>query len=142
MGSLVEATPAAASKIGSFNMRERKDPKFVQFADGEVVEGVFIGVDTVEVGAEKKKTAKISVRDLDSGEIVQFLATYDISTKLKRSDIGHVISVRYEGEDSSVRRGNNNLKRFKVLVSDKPYSPAKGNKLEDGTYITDEDIPF
>lgn len=126
----------------AFNMRERKEPKFVQFAEGEVVEGVFIGVDTVEVGTDKKKTAKISVRDLESGEIVQFLATYDISTKLKRSDIGHVVSVRYEGEDPSVRRGNNNLKRFKVLVSEKPYSAHQGNKLEDGTYITDADIPF
>lgn len=130
------------SKVAAFNMRERTEPEFVQFAPGEVLEGVLVNVDAIEVGKEKKRTLRFTVRDLDDKKLRSFLGTYDISTKLTVKDIGHVVSVRYEGDDQNVRRNGNAMKRFKVLVSDNVYAPAKGNKLEDGTYITDADIPF
>lgn len=128
-----ETAQEQRSKMGAFNMKERKEPKFVQFAPGEVVEGVLVRIDTMEVGVERKPTARFVVRDLDSGEMLAFLGTYDIATKLQRSDVGHVVSVRYEGEDKSVQRNGNAMKRFKVSVSDQLYDPA---------VISDADIGF
>jgi hypothetical protein len=83
------------------------------------------------------------VKELDSGELQSFLGTYDIASKLRRMDIGHLISVRYEGEDKSVSRNGNALKRFKIAVSKELYAGAgKKDGLEAGTLITDDDIPF
>jgi hypothetical protein len=128
----------------SFNMQERKEPTFVQFAEGEVIEGLLVSIDRIEVGEQKKPTPRFVVKDLESGQLQCFLGTYDIATKLKRADIGHVIRVRYEGEDRTVSRNGNSLKKFKVEVSDRPYAAAAAGRkdIEAGTLITDEDIPF
>ena len=134
--------PVTGPMNKAFNMKERKEPKFIQFAVGEVVEGILVQIDKVEVGERKQPTPRLIVKDLESGELYSFLATYDIAVKVRSNDIGHVISVRYEGEDTNVRREGRAMKRFKVMVSEKPYADARGNKLEDGTYITNADIPF
>jgi hypothetical protein len=128
----------------AFNMKERKEPEFISFSDGEMVEGVLLNIDRIPVGETKQMTNRYTVRDIENREnLYSFLGTHQIDTKLSREDIGHVVSVRCEGVDHSVQRNGNAMKKFKVLVSDVPYNVAtRGRQLEDGTYITNEDIGF
>jgi hypothetical protein len=125
-------------------MRERKEPEFISFAQGEMVEGELVRIDTVEVGEQKKRTARFTVRDIETNELASFLGTYDLVTKLRPEDRGHYVRIRFEGEDKSVTRNGNAMKKFKVEVSAEPVAkvPA-GGKHEDGSpNITDADVPF
>jgi hypothetical protein len=114
-------------------MEERKEPRFVQFSSGDVVEGLLVSVLRVKI--EGKDAVRYIVLQ-DDDELVSFLGTYIINTKLSPADRGHRISVRYEGENPQVKRGENCMKMFKVLVSKKAVLPL------DSLGITDDDIPF
>jgi len=146
-------------------MVERKEPRLVQFAEGEVVEGVMLSMSKFMVRdpedpdneAARKPVMRVLVKD-DDGELQAFHCTYDLLQKLHAVDCGHRIQVKYQGEDHSVRRGNNSLKRFSVKVSKYPAvqvfgdrtrdagadetTGSKGRQLEDGTFVSDNDIPF
>lgn len=115
---------------------EVKEPKMIQFAKaGDQVEGVLLRIDKVNV--KDKKAMQYVCKD-DEGELFTFLATYDISRKIRREHIGHAVMVKYEGEDNLVQvgEGQNKLRRFKVYV-------AKQKEVATDTLeITDEDIPF
>lgn len=127
-------------------MQERKEPDFISFADGEEVTGILLGIDRITLEKTQQTANRYTVQDIDSGDLYAFLGTHQIDMKIKPRDIGHVIQVRCEGVDTSVTRNGNAMKKFKVLVSDKPYRDAaklaRGRQLEDGTYITNEDIGF
>ena len=113
-------------------MLERKEPRFVQFAVGEVVNGVLVNMEKVTVNG--KIAIRYTVRE-DDGEFCAFLGTHQLNTKLRPSDRGFYVSIRCEGQDESVQRNGNPMKLFKVLVS--------ADKATDASlYITDEDIPF
>lgn len=113
-------------------MVEREEPRFAQFTTGDVVEGMLVSIDRVTV--KEKPCVKYTVREEDGG-YVQFLGTHQLNTKLRPTDRGHYVSIRCEGEDTMVKRGENCMKVFKVLVSKE--------KAKDGDlFITDEDIPF
>lgn len=135
--SLAQETRACEAP---FNMRERVDPKFIQFADGESVSGVLVRIEMIEVtkDGQTKKVPRLVIEDLDSNEQFCFLATFQIASKITRKDIGHVIDVRCEGDDPTVKTKGNPMKKFRVLVSDRT---APG-WAENGTLITEEDIPF
>lgn len=121
------------SMNGSFNMVERKEPKFVQFGAGESVAGVLVAIEKAMVGG--KPAARYVVQDIESGELSAFLGTAQINTKLRRTDLGHMIDIRCEGTDRNVVKNGNPMKVFRVLVSDKPCTEAAS------VYITDDDIP-
>jgi hypothetical protein len=126
----------------AFNMQERKDPDFVNFSDGDMVSGVLLSIERIQVGKEgqpKQPANRYTIQDLDDGKLYAFLGTHQLDTKLRMTDVGHVIEVRCEGNDPNVTRNGNPMKKFKVLVSNVPYS---GKKTEDGTYITNDDIGF
>jgi hypothetical protein len=134
MGTTVE-------RLQALNMIERKEPSLVKFAEGERIVGVLLRIERIEV--DKKPVTRYIVENLDGGELVQFLGTYQINAKLRTNDVGHVIDVRYEGEDLNVVRNGNSMRRFKVLVSDTRLgdeAPAVAGV--DGTLITDDDIRF
>ncbi len=120
----------------AFNMVERKDPRFVQFGDGEMITGVLVSIERIKVN--DKPASRYTVEDLDTKELCAFLGTFQIDAKLRPVDVGHVIEVRCEGTDSNVGRNGNSMKLFKVLVSDRT---APGWAY-DGTPITNDDIPF
>lgn len=124
---------------GGFNMRERLDPRFIQFGDGERVVGVLHRIESVQVTKDgtTKMVPRLVVEDLETREEVCFLATYQIACKIRRADIGHVIDIRCEGDDTTVRTKGQAMKKFRVLVSE---HAAPGFAL-DGTLITDDDIP-
>jgi hypothetical protein len=69
------------------------------------------------------------------GEIIRFRGATRLNTKLHKSDVGKVISVRYNGEDKSkgVSPGMNYPKDFTVAVDEDSANPAT---------ITDLDVPF
>jgi|GEM_PF-2525299 len=129
-----------------FEMEERKEPELVKFAEGEVIEGELIRVDSILVGEEKNRVALYTVRDLDTGKLCCFRGLYQIDRKLRLQDRGHFIQVRYEGEDKTVIRNGNAMKMFHVRVSKQKVSEMTSGKGSvdplAGTEITDDDIPF
>lgn len=130
-----ESNTSSSSRV---KMTERKDPVFVQFSDGDVVEGILTNVERIEVS--NKPVTRFTVKQ-DDGELCSFLGTYQINSKLRPSDRGHRVSVRCEGSDSNVTRNGNAMKVFRVYVSDDPLvRPVAAT--EDPTQITDDDIPF
>jgi hypothetical protein len=131
-----DPTPKPAAPVDNSNpMEERKEPTFVKFSDGEVVTGVLIRIERIEI--MKKACTRYTVRDYDD-ELYSFIGTYQIDAKLKSSDLFHKVEIRCEGEDPAVTRNGNAMKIFKVLVS---KNPAKGAPRVNPE-ITDEDIPF
>jgi hypothetical protein len=130
--------------VNGMVMEERREPELVKFKDGEVVEGVLLSIERVQVADPNRPDVKKPVTkftlDTGGGERVSFLGSYDLVTKIRTEDRGHYISVRYKGEDKSISRNGNNLKRFKVLVSKAPF--VTGKALEDALTITDDDIGF
>lgn len=123
---------ATATAAQQHEMVERKEPLMVQFTkENEDVEGVLVGVELVNV--KGKQTCQYLLRDPD-GVMFTFLQTYDIGRKLNKGDIGHFVTVRYEGEDKSIVTQGSPLKRFKVMVS-------KRKVVADTLTITDDDIP-
>jgi hypothetical protein len=119
-----------------FNMIERKEPKFVQFADGEVIEGMFVAIEKVVVNG--KPVARFTLMDLESRELVSFLGTAQINQKLRSSDLSHLVRIRCEGTSKDVIKNGNGMKLFKVAVSDIPVP----KELCGAVIITNEDIPF
>ena len=126
-------------------MIERKEPDFVKWGDREVLEGVLTRIDRLEVAdkdnpkAPPKKVVKFTVEE-EPGVFKCFLGSYDLVNKIQMEDRGHFVRIRYEGEDRSVSRNGNAMKRFKVEVSQDPV--RTGQALADSTLITDADIPF
>lgn len=137
-------------KTVPFPMKERREPKFIEFkSDGQVVEGVLVGIDRPEVGG--KKVARFVLADVDfdgdrvipTGDRSCFLGTADLAAKINVQDLGFYLRVRYEGLDQSVVRNGNAMKRFKISLSEKPVFGVKQTQSEaDSTFITDADIPF
>ena len=125
-------------------MVERKEPEFVKFALGEMLEGVLLKLERIEVGDKGQRAIRYTVEDSNTRQAKCFLGTYQIDTMLRTHDIGHVISIVYLGDDSSVERNGNLMRKVQIKVSlENTFdAPKKGNKLEDGTYITDDDLPF
>ena len=125
-------------------MIELKDPEFVKFSEGDVVEGVLVNIERIQVGDPPKNAIRYTVSDPETGALSSFLGAYQIDTKLSPRHLRHYITVRYEGEDKSVQRNGNSMRKFRVFASEEPWinPKAEGNKLPDGTYITDSDIGF
>lgn len=135
-----------ASDLTGVDMTTRREPKFMQFGgsdgvrEGDAVEGVFLRIDAIEKDGKKLPRFLFAEGEIHdgkfepTGERFAFLATHDLAQKLLMGDVGHFVRIRYEGEDHSVRRGENSLKRFQVQVSKAMFVTTQG--------ISDQDIPF
>jgi len=125
---------------------ERKEPEFIKFESaGEVVDGELVRVDAIDVGERKQRVNRYTLEVDDKGTRVSFLGAYQIDSKLTPRDIGHWVEITCLGEDPNVSRNGNAMKLFCVRVSAHPVkrvTEPNGRKLEDGTYITNSDIPF
>lgn len=126
---------------------ERTEPKFIQFGEGEVVDGVLLkiepNIEIREKGKDGKETGRVSratryTMENTEGELVCFLGTYQIDTRLHRGDIGKYVSIRYEGTDPSVNRNGNPMKLFRVFTAEIPGAETNAH----GLAVTDNDIPF
>lgn len=127
--------PAQAPAADAFDFEERTEPRFLQFGDGETVTGILASIERIAV--KDKQVTRYTVQDLESGELVSFLGTYQIDTKIRRGDMGHVVDIRCEGSHPDVKRNGNAMKMFRVRVS-KRTAPGWA---QDGTQITDDDLP-
>ncbi len=120
---------------GTAVMIEREEPKFVSFATGDVVEGVLLNIERIKV--KDKPAIRYTVR-LDDKTFASFVGTHHLNTKLRVDDIGHYVSITCQGEDTMVKRGDNCMKVFRVLVSENPVA-SRAAITTDGTEITDDD---
>ncbi len=120
-------------------MRERKEPRFIKFADGEVLTGVLMSIERATV--KGKPATRFLVIEEESREPAVFLGTFQLESQLLTSDIGHRVEIRCEGTNPNVTKNGNAMKVFKIFVSEKPVVPGRVASAEDLS-ITDEDIPF
>jgi hypothetical protein len=130
------------TQVEKEEMQERLEPRRVKFATGDVVEGVLTQIERVSI--DNKPAVRYTVES-ESGEQTQFLGTYQLNAKLRASDKGHKIEIRCVGEDVTVKRGDNCMKVFEVMVSKNPVRSVAFPLVSNGTQtleITDADIPF
>lgn len=102
---------------------------------GETIAGKLMSIEPVEIRGKRVPQYTLAT---DSSHRIRLLGTYDLVQKLNRTHIGMLVRIKYLGEDESVKKGDNAMRIFDVHVK-KDSSAATHN---DGTPITDEDIPF
>jgi len=97
---------------------ERTGPEIFRFdTPGDYLRGRLISIETTEIGG--KSTLKYIVHDDEENRIFSFLGTVDLNRKIRPSDIGKVLEIRYGGTDREAGQGKNPIKRFKVFAEDK-----------------------
>ena len=102
-------------KRPSVELVERTGTEIFRFdAPGDCLQGRLISIETADIGG--KPTLRYIVQDGEEDRIVGFLGTVDLNTKIRPSDVGKILQIRYEGKDSQTEAGKNPIKRFKVLV--------------------------
>jgi len=105
-------------KENSTPLVERAGPAIFRFENpGDYIRGRLINIDTADIGG--KPTLKYVLQDEADNRIVSFLGTVDLNTKIRRSDVGKMLEIRYERKDRHADEGKNAIKRFKVLAEDK-----------------------
>jgi hypothetical protein len=97
---------------------------------GDSIAGVLLSIDKVTVRG--KTVTQYLLRPDGSEKRVKLLATYDLAQKLRPEQIGRFVELTFIGENKEVRKGNNCLREFRVLVA----------KAQNNPEINDEDIPF
>lgn len=118
----------------------RELPKFIQFGDGDYLEGVLIAIE--KATAKGKACTRYTVLKT-GGDAVSFLGTNQLDRKLRQSDLGHRVKICCTGSDPNVQKGNNAMKLFDVKVSNAPVPNAPLLSVHDtNPEITDADIPF
>ena len=55
------------------------------------------------------------MHDDEENRIFSFLGTVDLNKKIRESDIGKILEIRYGGADREAGQGKNPIKRFKVF---------------------------
>lgn len=99
--------------------------------------GILTNVERVQVGSPAKPALRYTFAELESGVTYFTIGTYQLDSKIRPTDRGHIVEIRYLGLDENVGRGDNRMKRYGVRVS-KHAAPGWAH---DGTLITDADIP-
>jgi hypothetical protein len=117
---------------------EREAPELFKFEGvGDFVKGVLMAMDIVTV--REKRTVQFTIYDAGDGKTRKILGTYDLLQKINKDDVGRFVQIVYKGENKEIRKGDNFLRIFSVAFEDKKKTAAT---FEDGTQITDADIPF
>src|SRR5262249_49551168 len=93
---------------------ERKGTEIFRFdSPGVFLRGRLIEIDVTDISG--KATTRYAVHDEDDDRLWSFLGTIDLNSKIRRSDIGKVIEIRFEGTTDS-QPGKTPVKRFWVGV--------------------------
>ena len=96
-------------------MVERAGPEIFRFdTPGDYLRGRLVEIETTDIGG--KSTLKYIVHDEEKGRIFSFLGTVDLNSKMRPTDIGKILEIRYGGKDTAAEQGKNPIKRFKVFV--------------------------
>src|SRR5450631_4255543 len=103
------------SKNSPVELVERVGTEIFKFeAPGDYLRGRLLNIETVDIGG--KPTLRYVVQDEDEGRAFGFLGTMDLNTKIRPSDAGKLLEIRYEGTDVPTGVGKNPIKRFKVFA--------------------------
>ena len=107
--------PGLLDKRRPIELEERTGPEIFRFENpGEYLRGRLINIETTDIGG--KPTLKYIVRDEEEDRLYSFLGTVDLNKKIRSSDIGKVLEIRYGGKDPNPEPGKNAIKRFKVFA--------------------------
>jgi len=138
---------------------ERHDPQFIEFdTEGMTVGGVLMSIEKIDVAKKDndgkplmdgqgqpltQKALRYTLFDLDAerdgkNPLSCFLGTHQINSKIRPTDKGKLMMVRFEGKDNNVQKNGNAMKVFRVFISNLPAR----KDLVAATQITDEDISF
>jgi hypothetical protein len=99
----------------SVELVERTGPEIFRFeTPGDYLRGRLINIETTDIGG--KPTLRYIVHDEEKDRIFSFLGTVDLNTKIRSSDVGKILEIRYGGTDSEIQPGKNAIKRFKVFI--------------------------
>lgn len=125
------------------SMKKVQPPQQIKFTPRVVVCGELLGIEKIRL-RDGGIAARYIMRDMETGQKFQFLGTTQIDQMLGPEDAGHYLEIAYLGEDTNVERNGRKMRVFEIAKSEFPVNPraAAGRQLEDGTYITDQDIPF
>ena len=116
---------------------EIKAPRQIRFENvGDKIQGLLVAIRAHTVNGKKTKQYML---ELENGDRVTFLETYNLAEKITPKMAGYPLFVEFEGYHDSIEKEGHRMKVFKVMVdwSAKP-TQAQVQALE----ITDEDIPF
>jgi hypothetical protein len=117
---------------------ERKLPNIFKFeSTGEVLEGLLVQIRKTQT--QGKPTLEYVILQAD-GQTQKILGTWDINSKIFLHDVGCVVQITYVGENRKVKRGENFLRVFRVLVRPAIGGPAVSPASHHE--ITDEDTTF
>jgi len=128
----------------TLTMQTREEPRFVRFSTGDVIEGVLVKMERLNIRDKQTSQLSQAVRytvSQDDGTDVAFIGTHQIDSKLRPDDRGHKVEIRCVGEDVTVKRGENFMKVFEVRVS-KELASSASIPTVDSIEITDADILF
>jgi hypothetical protein len=135
--------------VGGIPCDERKGPKFVQFTrEGEDASGILLAINKVKIGGKAAVRYVLEEGDAidgkfgSTGDQLAFLGTADLIDKIRMTDFGHFVHVRFEGLDPNIEKNGNKMKRFKVHVSRDALKQVQPAAVNQALEITDEDIPF
>jgi hypothetical protein len=96
-------------------MVERPGTEIFRFEKpGDCLRGRLLEIETTDING--KPTLRYVVRDEEEERIFSFLGTVDLNTKIRPSDVGRILEIRYGGKDTNVEPGKNAIKRFTVFV--------------------------
>lgn len=137
--------PKAPPKEGP-QWAERKAPELFSFkGEGDVLEGVLVQAGLVEINDKESGRLKkvmqyvIEGKDENGAAITwKIIGSWDINQKLSPRDHNSLVRITYIGENKDVKKGDNYMKMFEVLVA----PPPRASRFSDGHEITDADISF
>lgn len=101
---------------------------------GSEIAGVLIAVSSVELRG--KKVVQYTLAGANN-RVLKLLGTYDLVQKLTRAHTGCMVRIRYRGTDPEIKKGDNEMKVFHVMIKGTPTQQSAASSP-----ITDEDIPF
>jgi hypothetical protein len=108
-------------------------PDLISFEKpGQRIAGTLVDVSRIDLRGKKVVQYVISTEN----RVCKLLGTYDLVQKLDNRHIGCMVRILYRGEDPEIKKGDNHMKIFHVMIKGTPAAARPGGP------ITDEDIPF
>jgi hypothetical protein len=94
-------------------LQERKRLEMFSFdSPGQSLRGRLIEIDPVEIS--QRPALRYVIHEEEEDRCYSLLGTVDLNNKIRRSDVGRILEIRYEGSEK--RNGGNPIKRFRIFA--------------------------